>query len=273
MTGLFAKLIPLPTIIIIFCRVVVASVFLRGLLFALKKSIKLESKKDFYYLAFCSLILAIHWISFIQSIKVSTVAVGLLTFSTFPIFTTLIEPFFFKEKLEMKNIILTLITFTGVALVVPEFDINNNLTQGALWGTCSGLTFALISILNRKMVKKYNSFVMSFYLDSIMIIILLPSLFLIKYNITLNDVLLLILMGIVFTAMAHSIFINGLKTITAHTASIITCLEPLYGIIFAVLLIKEIPSVKEVAGGIIILGATFYATIKSRNQNSLVVPE
>jgi len=97
--------------------------------------------------------LAIHWGTFFQAIQISTVAVGLLAFSTFPIFTTFLEPIFFKEKLRLSNIILAIITLGGVALVIPNFELSNNVTQGALWGIASGFSFSILSILNRKYVK------------------------------------------------------------------------------------------------------------------------
>ena len=78
------------------------------------------------------------------------------------------------------------------------------------------------------------------------------------------DILLLIILGIVFTAISHTLFINGLKNIKAQTAGIISSLEPVYGIIFALFIIGEVPTLREVLGGIIILGTAFYSTIKSQ---------
>jgi drug/metabolite transporter (DMT)-like permease len=81
--------------------------------------------------------------------------------------------------------------------------------------------------------------------------------------------LLLILLGIVCTAVAHSLFISGSSNVKAQTASIIASLEPVYGIIFSMILLSEIPTLQITLGGLIILGSSIYVTIKSRNIASV----
>ncbi|MGD2091769.1 MAG: DMT family transporter [Candidatus Aminicenantes bacterium] len=266
LAGLFGKLILLPALIIVLGRVIFATIFLALLSLYLKQNIKLNPKKDYFYLFLLGIILALHWWTFFQSIQVSTVAVGLLTYSTFPIFVTFLEPYFFKEKIKPSAIYLALITFLGVILVVPRFEIANNITQGVLWGMASGLTFAVLSVLNRKYVKKYSSLVIAFYQDSAAAIVLVPFLFLMEFTITFKDILLLILLGVCFTAIAHTLFIKGLTNVKAQTASIIACLEPVYGIVMASFILGEIPGLRIISGGMLILSATFYATIKHKSS-------
>jgi drug/metabolite transporter (DMT)-like permease len=263
-SGLFGKLLSLPAIIIVLGRVAFSSIFLLLLLLYIKKDIKLKEKKHYFYLIIMGIILAIHWTTFFQSIQVSTVATGLLAFSTFPIFVTFLEPYFFKEKIRLSNILVAAITFLGVILVIPSFEFGNSTTQGVLWGLVSGFTYAILSILNKKYVKEYSSVIIAFYEQFIAAIILIPFYFLQKPIFQLNDIFLLALLGVVFTGISHLLFINGLKNIKAQTAGIISSLEPVYGILFAAFLLSEIPSIREVLGGMVILGAVFYSTIKSR---------
>ncbi|HEX3043363.1 MAG TPA: DMT family transporter, partial [Bacillota bacterium] len=143
LAGLFGKLIQLPSTIIVLGRVFFAALFLILVLLGLKQSVKLKRTKDYFYLGISGILLAIHWVTFFQSIKIATVAVGLLSYSTFPVFTTLLAPFLLKEKIHWPDILIALITFGGVALIVPAFQIDNQITQGALWGMISGLTFAI----------------------------------------------------------------------------------------------------------------------------------
>jgi drug/metabolite transporter (DMT)-like permease len=338
LAGLFGKLILLPPLVIVLGRVIFAAVFLALLSLYLKQSIKLNQKKDYLYLFIMGIILAFHWWAFFQAIRVSTIAVGLLTYSTFPIFVTFLEPYFFKEgvgdpnpftvrqmpffrsfiskvcrknkvpggiskegggtpnpftvrqtpffrsfiskvcqknkvpggiseeKIKRSDIFLALVTFLGVILVIPRFEIDNNITQGAVWGIASGFTFAVLSILNRKYVKKYSSLVIAFYQDSAAALVLLPFLFLMEFAFTIKDILLLALLGVCFTAVAHTLFIKGLTNVKTQTASIIACLEPVYGIVIAIFLLGEIPGLRVIFGGILILGTGFYVTIQTRKS-------
>ena len=263
MTGLFGKLVPLPPLMIVLGRVLFAAIFLSLLLFLFKQKLTLTPGKDVVYLIFLGVLLAFHWWTFFQSIQVSTVAVALLTFSTFPVFVTFLEPYFFKEQIQPMDILLALVTFLGVILVIPHFKITDHVAQGAVWGVASGLSFAVLSILNRGLVKKYSSLVIAFYQDSAAAVLLLPFLFLMPITLRLRDVLLLVLLGMVFTAVAHSLFIQGLTRVKAQTASIITCLEPVYGTIAAIFLLGEIPALRTILGGLLILGTGFYATLRS----------
>ncbi|MDF2571552.1 MAG: putative permease [Sporomusa sp.] len=264
LSGLFGKLVALPAILIVLGRVFFASIFLLCVLVYLKIDIKLKQQNHYFCLAIMGVILAIHWVAFFESIQLSTVAIGLLTFSTFPVFVTFLEPYFFKENIKGSDVMVALITFLGVMLVIPEFQLKNNLTQGVLWGITSGFTYAILSMLNRKYVIEYSSLVIAFYEQLIATIILIPFFFLQRPMVHFSDIFLLILLGIVFTGMSHSLFINGLKSIKTQTAGIISSLEPVYGVVFAVFLLREIPTLQEILGGIIIIGTVLYSTIKSK---------
>ena len=264
LTGLFGKLLMLPPMMIVLGRVFFSCIFLFIILLTLKKDIKLKQGKHYLSLAAMGVILALHWSTFFYSIQVSTVAIGLLAFSTFPVFVTFLEPWFFKEKIEFKNIVTAVFTFFGVILIVPKFTLGNSITQGVLWGVISGFTYAILSILNRKYGEEYQSLVIAFYEQLVATIVLIPFLFIQKPAFELKDILLLILLGTVFTGISHSLFIEGLKKIKAQTAGILSSLEPVYGIVFAAFLLREIPTVREILGGVFILGSVFYATIQSK---------
>jgi len=264
LSGLFGKLLLLPPMIIVLGRVFFSCIFLLIILLYLKKDIRLKHQRHCLYFIVMGVMLAIHWSTFFKSIQVSSVAIGLLTFSTFPILVTFIEPYYSKEKTKLSDIVIALITFFGVVLVIPKFELGNNLTQGVLWGVVSGFTYAILSIFNTKFVRVYSSSVIAFYEQFIATIVLFPFMFLQKPVFQTWDILLLVLLGTVFTGISHSLFINGLKNIKTQTAGIVSSLEPVYGIIFAAILLKEIPSLKEILGRLTILSSVLYSTLKSK---------
>lgn len=262
LAGLFGKWIVLPATIIVLGRVFFASLFLGPILFAKNQRVFL-SGKEYNKFIVLGAILSVHWVSFFYSIQISTVAVGLLSFSSFPIFTTFLEPKILGGKLPLKSVFLSLLTFCGLVLVVPEFNLENNVTQGVLWGVLSGLTFALLSILNKKYVANYTSAEVAFHQDVNAFIFLIPFLLIEEVNWSLDAIILLAILGVVFTAVAHTLFIEGMKTVRATTASIIASLEPVYGILFAMVFFTEYPSIEQVFGGVIILGTSLYSSLRS----------
>lgn len=251
--GLFAKFIPLSPLFITFARVFFAAISLAIVILIQKKPYHSKSFATYLKLLLPGILLAFHWFCFFKSISLSTVAIGLLTYSTFPVFVIFIEPLFFREKLHLSSLFFALMALLGVYLIVPEFDLHNNITMGVIYGIVSGASFAFLSIYNRKLVQDFNAIEISFFQNLGAFICLLPIAIISFPIITGKDILLLALLGIVFTGLAHSLFISGMLKIKARTASIIATLEPVYGIILAFLLLNEVPSFRVISGGILIL--------------------
>ena len=260
--GLFGKFLFLSPLVIVFGRTSFAALTLSAILFYSKTQIRTKTIQDFTVLILLGIILAIHWITFFHAIQMSTVAVGLLTFSTFPVFVTFMEPYFFKEKLRRFDLLTAASVVLGLILVIPSLDFQNHITQGAFWGTISGFTFAVLSILNRKYVGTYPSMVIVCYQNWMATLILFPFLFFEDLSLQPTDVLLLAVLGIFCTALAHVLFIKSLVHIKTQLASITACLEPVYGIIFAFVLLGEIPALRTILGGGIILGTIALASMK-----------
>jgi drug/metabolite transporter (DMT)-like permease len=227
-----------------------------------KQSLKISPRKNYLYLIFLGFILAVHWVSFFKSIQVSTVAVGLLSFATYPVFTTFLEPLLLKEKIIKTNIFFSLFCLAGVFLIIPRFDLDNSTFVGVLWGLLSSVTFAVLTILNRKLTQHFSSLLIAFYQDFFAMLFLLPFYFVLKPTLNTNDILLLCVLGVFCTAGSHTLFIKAMKRIKAQTASMIHFLEPVYGIIFAFLFLHEIPSPRTILGGIIILWGQIFIILK-----------
>ena len=266
-SGIFGNLLQLPALIITLGRVFFSSLALLLVLLATRRPIRLERMRDFWSLAALGLLLALHWTAFYEAIQLSTVALGLLSFSTFPVFVTFLEPVFFRQKLRLGNVILALIVFAGVAIVVPEFRLENQATKGILVGIFSGFTYAILSLFNKKFSFRYSGAQISFYEQLFSCICLLPFLFFYRPSFTLGEIGLLALLGTVCTGLAHTLFISSLRHIAVQTAGVLTCLEPIYSTLFAFLFLHEVPAPRDYMGGAIILGAAIYSTLRA-NQTS-----
>ena len=267
-SGLFGKFLTCSALMIVFGRTSFAAMALLPLVLvssAGTAKLRLTRKRVGVYMLL-GVLLAVHWCAFSLSIPLSTVALWLPSFSTFPLFVTLLEPFFFKQRVKRRDVIMALIVFAGLVLVLPSFDFSQKPVQGAAWGIFSGLTFALLAIFNKKNLVLEPPVRLAFFQNLFAAAAILPVFALIPQTIPAPDqILLLAILGIVFTALAHTLFISSLTNLRAATVSIITCLEPLYGIILAVILLGEIPNLRMIIGGTIILSATLFASISQNN--------
>ena len=163
LTGLFGKFISLPAPHIVLGRVFFASVSM-GLYFLFrKKNVRLARAADYAAMAAVGAVLALHWTAFYLSVKLSTVAIGVLTFAAYPIFVTFLEPFFFREKLRGADVLAAFVMFGGVLLVVPRTGAGPDMTAGMIWGMVGSVSYAVMSLLNRKFVSRYEGSVVAFY--------------------------------------------------------------------------------------------------------------
>lgn len=258
--GLFGKWIALAPSIIVLGRVFFASITLALILLISKQTILFPKKSTYFLLVSLGFLLAVHWTVFFKSIQISTVAVGLLSYSSFPIFTAFLEPLFFKEKIQIKNLLYASMCVFGIFLIIPKFDLSDAIFQGVLWGVAAGFTFSLLTIFNRKLSKQYSSLVIAFYQDFFATLFLLPFFFILRPALDLKNIILLCILGIFCTAGSHTLFIKGMKYIRAQTAAIISSLEPVYGIVIAFFFLNEIPTLRTILGGVIILSAAFSVT-------------
>lgn len=261
-SGVVGQFVEIPSVLVAMGRVICSSILLFIIAKVKKESLKLESKKDYALIMLTGAVLAVHWTTFFQSIQVSSVAIGTITFSTFPLFITFIEPIVFREKIKMRSIVNAIILLIGVLITVPEFSMENQVTVGIVWGMISSFTYAIITLANRYFSKKYIGRVVCLYEQGTAAIVLLPAAFLVPAVWRPQDIAGVLVIGFVCTAFAYSLYVSAQKGVRAQTAGIISGMETVYGIIYAFIFLSEVPSGREILGGIVILGVALVASLK-----------
>lgn len=263
-TGLFPKLITIPSSIATCGRMTVSATAMLLAVLALKSTIRLHSKKDFLMMALSGAVLGLSFIAFFLAIEVSTVAIGLLAFATYPLFVTFLEPLFFRERLHPRDVITAVVVVLGLILVVPNWDVSNHFTQGVLWGILAALTSGLVSLLSRSHVQTYPALTVAFYQQAFAALATLPLA--LRWNGTLaqNDFVFLVVAGVVFTAMPQGLAICSLRHLRAQTVSVAFGLEPVYGILLAWLFLHEKLGTRTICGGALVLGAVLWSSLKHR---------
>jgi drug/metabolite transporter (DMT)-like permease len=261
--GLFGKWLSLPPVTIVFGRAAVASMAL-VLLFPLARERGEVRSRFEWKLAASGALLALHWVAFFQAIQTASVAVGLLGFASFPLFVLLLEAALRQRGLRFVEWMTAAVVTGGLLLVAPEFRLENRIVQGLLWGLVSGFTFALLAVGNRTLAARHSSSTIALWQNAGAALLLLPLALAAQAVPDARAIALLVVLGVVCTALAHTLFIRSLHVLSAHTASVIAALEPVYGIALALLLLGERPSPRTLAGAALIVGAALYATRSGR---------
>ena len=259
--GLFGKWLALSPVVIVLGRTAIAAVAL-GIL-----RLRADERAPFdVRLIANGVVLAVHWLSFFAAVQVSTVAVGLLGYASFPLFTLIAERVFLARRLRRREGVTALLVTGGLVLLVPEFSLSNPVVQGLGWGLVSGFTFALLVVMNRRWTASRTATDIAFWQNLLAALALLPFVWAAPWEIGTigaREIALLVVLGLVCTAFAHTLFIGGLAAVSAHTASVIAALEPVYGIVLALAFLGEVPGPRTLAGGALIVAAAVAATRRS----------
>lgn len=219
-----------------------------------------------------AILLAGHWISFFIVIKLSTIGLGIIFSTAFVFIVAFTEPLIFRSNYNFKTLLASLIG--GGGLIVALFS---NIFEATLevwiYGLATAICLAALSLFNRKYLIKedtLNCMTAQFLYGSL---ILLPLGFIgitDFFSLSADSIGKLLILGILTTAIGHTIYFWSLRHITATKASMLTLLEPVYGILFGLLFFSEIPDTPMVIGStIVILCACSVAFTSSITQDHL----
>jgi len=257
--GLFGKWLPWDPSAIVFGRTVVAA----GVLAVVVLWRPAERGGPSAALAANGLILAVHWVAFFAAIQVSTVAIGLLGFASFPLFVIVLERWLLGRRWKAPEATTAVLVVAGLAMLVPTFALTDRTVQGLAWGMLSGFTFAWLTVRNRALGASRRPLAVALWQNAFAALCLAPLVFrpggpaILVTPATLG---LILLLGAVCTALAHTLFIASLSRLSAHTASVVTGLESVYGIALAALLLREIPDLRTCVGAALLVGAAIAAS-------------
>jgi len=263
-SGVLGRFISMPPPVTIWLRCVIAAIILGAFCWYKKIDLKIASKRDWATIILSGLFFGAHWITYFYALQLSNVAIGMLSLFTYPVTTALLEPLFFKTKLNKKHVLLGIVVLVGVYFLSPEFNLENNVTKGVIFGLISAVFYAMRNILMKKKVANYHGSMLMFYQMVIITLVLWPVLFIFEANPTSNDWQALLVLALVTTSIGHTLFVMSFKNFSISTASIMSSVQPIYGIIFGILLLNEIPSENTLIGGFLILTTVIIESINSR---------
>lgn len=240
-TAILGALITIDAIPLVWYRMLLATLFVFIYLLFTKLPLKI-SPKNMVKFIIGGVLIASHWIFFFSAIKVSNVSVALVSMSTGALFTSLIEPFFFKRKLIPMELIFGLIVVSGLYLI---FNVESEYTLGIIYALIAAFLSALFTVLNGLYIRDNDASVLSFYqllfgVIFITIYILATTGFTFEiFNLTKSDIIYLLILSSICTAYAFVISVKIMKHLTPYTVMLTINLEPIYGIVLAVIIFGE----------------------------------
>ncbi len=261
-TSLFPKAIDLPAAWITLGRSFFAAIALLAFLLVTHVPLRLKRRREYGRMFLLGSLLAVHWVMFFQSIQVSSVAIGVISVYTYPILVIILEPLILREPFHWRDLAVGFVVFVGIVILIPEFELGNATTQGVAWGVVSAVLFAIRNVLSRNSVRAYRGELVMWYQLVVVVIVLSPLLLwrnLLSEPDTWGQ---LALLGVMFTAVPHTLYLRSLNSLKAKTVGIVAALQPIYSIVLAALFLGEIPTLRTLIGGSIVMAAAVYEMMR-----------
>ncbi|KYH04936.1 MULTISPECIES: EamA family transporter [Chryseobacterium] len=273
-TAILGKLIQANAQILVFYRMLFASIFLYVFIRIFKKESIKVSRKIFFQLAAIGFAMALHWYCFFYSIKVSNVSIALSCLSLSTLFASILEPIIFKRKIDVSEVIMGTVI---VACILLIFKTEFHFKEGIIYGILCAIFGTVFSVFNGKMFGKTSSGNIIFYeifcgWFILMLIYLFSGQIFQMNEINYRDLALICLLASVFTAFPMLESVNLMKYISPFTLILTVNLEPVYGIILAFFIFGEsehMSPIFYVASGVMILAIIANGLIKARKTKNL----
>ncbi len=241
-TGVLGRAITLNEGWLVWWRMLITVISL-WILFYFLKSIRKISLKDFLKIALTGTVLSLHWLTFYGSVKYANVSIALTCLSTTGLLSAVIEPLFFRRRINVYELILGLFALFGIVLI---YRTNISFSTGIYIGLLSAFLIVIVSVMNKKLITGYAPETITLYQLTggfIGLSILMPV-----YNLLFPgtqklpqhfDWLWLVILSWCCTILTFILYIKALEKVSAFTSNLILTLEPVYGIILAFIIYHE----------------------------------
>lgn len=272
-TAILGKLVSIPAVEMVFYRTLLAALGMGGVILLLKGSFAV-SRADLFKLMGTGLIVALHWLSFFLSGRVSNPSTSLVGFATCSLWAAFLEPIARKNKIRVIEVGLGVVVLAGLYII---FSFQFEYPLGLALGILSGLTAALFGVINAQMVTRTNSYVITFY-EMIGATLGISLFFPLYQNFwsadgqlhlvpTAADWFYIAVLALVCTVYAYAVAINLTKRLSVFFIQLTLNLEPVYGIILALIVFgqQEVMDISFYIGTAVILSAVAaYPYLKKR---------
>jgi drug/metabolite transporter (DMT)-like permease len=275
-TAVLGKLVSIPSVEMVFYRTLLAALGM-GFLILMARGSFTVSKSDLVKVLLTGFVVALHWLTFFSSGRVSNPSTSLVGFATCSFWAAILEPLAKRQKIQFLEISLGLMVVGGLAII---FTFDFQYAWGLFLGILSGLTAAIFSIINSKIVSHLNARIITFYEmagASLFVMFLFPayqyywaeggSLQLIP---AAMDWVYIAIMAWACSVYAYSVAINLTKKLSVFFIQLALNLEPVYGIVLALIVFgqQEVMGWNFYLGTFIILSAVASYPFLKRLQMS-----
>jgi drug/metabolite transporter (DMT)-like permease len=268
----------MPAALLVVLRMALAGIVL-GILFLKTGGVEeVRRSGHFRRMVLTGFVVALELICYFASIRLANVTVGVSLEYMAPVYVALLAPLVLRTRRQAVDLVAVGVAVAGMALLVlPGLALGEGSTSipGIVFGLLAGLMFALAMMLIKSMGSdvRGSTFALFFCAGSVLLLTPLAvwQTVVTHYSITVTDTWIVVVSGLVYTALCFSLFTDGIRHVRVEHAGIIGYLEPVTSPLWAFLLIGESPPWTTYAGGALIVAAGILVIVFGKGKSEPLV--
>ena len=241
------------------------SLFFLGSVLVVKREKPFLPKKDRFKVFFWSMLLTAAMVCYFVSLELIDMSISGSLLGAQPLFIALLAFLFLKEKVKIKTWVSCLICLVGIALISGLKGGENNNILGIVLALGAAMFLAFNFIYHKKNLTKFDSLLLVFYQSLYQLIVFIPLLFFIEFNITLNGIIASAGLGILCTGLAYILLYNGSKKVNAQYVGIFQTIENIIPVLLGVFIFNESPDLLVYLGISLIVISCVLVVLKVPN--------
>ena len=255
----------------VFIRLSISGVLLFVFSLLIKKLNKIKKQDLLLFISLSLFDPILYFVGEAHGLKYISSTLASIIISTIPLFVPFFLLFFYKEKLQLYNILGIIISIIGVAIIILKKDFSLVAPiQGFLFMSLAVFSAVYYTVVIVKLAKKYNSITIITYQNlfggfGLFLLFLIFDFNTFNINtITFKNLLPILELAIFPSSISFILFTMAIKKIGANQATVFTNLIPVLTAIFAYFMISEQITLKIIIGIFIVVSGLFISQIKSK---------
>lgn len=271
--GIVRRYIPLPSGTIALARGIIGALFLGIVIIISNKISSFKNiKGNLPMLMLSGAFIGFNWILLFEAYNYTTVSIATLCYYMAPVIVILLSPIFLKERLTLIKFFCIIAAIVGTVFISNANGNDKTSLLGVIFGLSAAVLYALIIIMNKKISNVDPLCKTAVQLTSASIV-LLPYVLIVDgvniSNFTFKTVILLLVVGIVYTGLAYFMYFGAIDKLKAQTVALLSYIDPITAIALSAFILNEKMTVFNIVGAVLILGAIvldqFFSNKKERS--------
>lgn len=269
--GLIVANISLGSAEIVLMRTFLGSLFLLAIVLVKRSFSFADLKADLIPATIGGAALGLNWVLLFSAYRSAGVGLSTLTYYCGPIIVLALSPVLFKEKLTWNKLLAIAAVAVGMFCITGDIEPGSDVQTGILFGGGAALLYASLIVANKR-VKRLSGLNCAMY--ELIVAFFVVLIYLLASNVKLpvipaaEDIVWVLVIGLVNTGLAYYLYFSSLQKLPGQTVALVCYIDPLTALLISGAFLGEKLLGVQIAGAVLILGGACLGELKFKKTEN-----